>query len=418
MRSFAALLLIVATTLQAAPRSRVALRETPEDPAAWVRRNSLALEHVPHIPWVRSARIVALGDATHGTHEFFATKQPLIESLVLDHGFRTIAFEGPYAEFEAIRRYVASGEGNAEAAMTMVDYFFWYTDEVMEIIEWARAQNAGGLQPPIEIAGVDVAHPHAAANEVLAYVAGSSIEKSVVGRFECLMQFEARPWLYSGGGGCHESIAAVRTLLETTRAELVARTSIDAFERALHAARVVEQGEETLVSDQANRDSAMAENISWLEGRSDGGVIVWGHNEHFGKRSYELFAGKVMTSAGEILDAHYGDSYVAIATLMLRGLFWAYNGGVMTMNAMQPAPAEDWASLIGSAGSSGVFVNLRAPLASWLRTSHPMRIGASSTASRTQAALEIDVNLPAKFDGVIYFENTTPSRLRHMPELP
>src|SRR5688572_14422981 len=109
MRALLAILLVVATNAHAAPRARVALRETPEDPAAWVRRNALPLEDITGLPWISSARIVALGDATHGTHEFFASKGAIIQSLVLDRGFRTIAFEGPYAEFESVRRYV-SGE--------------------------------------------------------------------------------------------------------------------------------------------------------------------------------------------------------------------------------------------------------------------------------------------------------------------
>jgi hypothetical protein len=90
----------------------------------------------------------------------------------------------------------------------------------------------------------------------------------------------------------------------------------------------------------------------------------------------------------------------------------------MKVNAMQPPAADDWATLIGSAGLDEIFVNLRAPLAGWLRTSHPMRIGASSTLTPTETAIEINVNLPAKFDGVMYFENTSASRLRHMPKLP
>ena len=416
MRSLLAILLAVATGAQAAPRARVALRETPQDPAAWVRRNALPLADISDVPWIHTARIVALGDATHGTHEFFATKQTIIQSLVLEHGFRTIAFEGPYAEFESVRRYVAGRDIDGLAALEMVDYFFWYADEVLETLEWARQQNAAGLQPPIEIAGVDVARPHTAMGEVLKLVAGTSIDSAVISRYECLVAFESRPWLYSGG--CEEPIEQVRPLMEANRDQFIARGSTDTFERALHAARVVEQGEETLRTDQVNRDTAMAENITWLETRSQGGVIVWGHNEHFGKASYELFPGQVMTSAGEILSSRYGSSYVAIATLTLRGLFWAYDANVMKMNAMQPAAASDWASLIGSAGLSGVFVNFRAPLASWLRAPHPMRIGASSTLSRTQTALEIEVNLPAKFDGVIYFENTTPSRLLHMPRIP
>src|SRR5205823_8252537 len=152
------LVLFIALSLSAA---------TIESPAMWLRTHALPLASVepsaddsdltPFLPFLANAHIIALGDATHGTHEFFSVKQRLIRLLVKHANVRTIAFEAPYGEFEAIRDYVRTGAGDPAAQLRNDDYFFWNTDEVLDTIRWVRAWNAAG-NPPVDIVGVDAYH--------------------------------------------------------------------------------------------------------------------------------------------------------------------------------------------------------------------------------------------------------------------
>src|SRR3954453_12542730 len=123
-----------------------------------------------------NANVVALGDATHGTHEFFAAKQQLVPMLA-DHGFRTLAFEAPYAEWE-------------RGQYSVDDYYFWYTDETLALIEWAQAQN-----PPIRVAGIDCSHPASAADLLVERVRAFDplLADDIGGRYSCLSVYRDNP---------------------------------------------------------------------------------------------------------------------------------------------------------------------------------------------------------------------------------
>lgn len=341
------------------------------------------------LPWFTHARIVGLGDATHGTHEFFTVKKQLIEMLVRDAGFRTIAFEAPYAEWERIREYVATGAGNPAAALESRDYYFWDAQEVLEVIEWARAENARGIEPPVVVAGVDASHPHPAIELVVSSIADKTLRADVERRYNCLAQYRLSPNSYPGAEWCRDSILSVRPMLP---------------EALHHAARVVEQGEEYLRTNL--RDAALAENL----GRFDGRVIFWGHNAHVGKTPYQLLGPELITSAGMLLD-----DYVAIGTVALRGRFWAYEFGVLNEQEMTPAGEDDYAMWFSKANVPAMIVPLRGSLPRWLSSPRTTRFAGSAVVSRNRATIEVIEDFARRYDAVIYFEETTPSRLRHFP---
>ncbi|HYR27218.1 MAG TPA: erythromycin esterase family protein, partial [Thermoanaerobaculia bacterium] len=160
MRRALALVLLAAVSLPLAARVRAVRSAAEVTPESWLRQR--AVDDAGFVHLARNASVVALGDATHGTHEIYAAKQRLVPLLV-DEGFRTIAFEAPYAEWAKLDEYVVHGTGDPAAALNFRLYWFWDTDEILHLIEWARAQNAAGLTPPIRIAGVDSTEPASAA---------------------------------------------------------------------------------------------------------------------------------------------------------------------------------------------------------------------------------------------------------------
>jgi erythromycin esterase-like protein len=88
------------------------------------------------------ARVVALGEATHGTREIFRMKHRLFEYLVQRKGFTVFALEANRADCIALDRYVKSGQGNARAAQANLHLWPWNTQEVVDLIEWMRVYNA------------------------------------------------------------------------------------------------------------------------------------------------------------------------------------------------------------------------------------------------------------------------------------
>lgn len=88
-----------------------------------------------------SHSIVALGEATHGTREFFRLKDRIIRALVRRAGFRTVALEiSPHAG-ELVDRYIRDGSGDAKDVLHQFEFWTWQTEEFLELIQWMRAWN-------------------------------------------------------------------------------------------------------------------------------------------------------------------------------------------------------------------------------------------------------------------------------------
>src|SRR5205085_3617532 len=99
---------------------------------------------------VGNARIVSLGEATHGTHEFFAMKHRVLEYLVENLGFTVFAIEAALPECDAINDYVVDGAGDASTALAGQHFWTWNTDEVLDMIQWMRNYNLSrGSKPPV-----------------------------------------------------------------------------------------------------------------------------------------------------------------------------------------------------------------------------------------------------------------------------
>ncbi|HEX6159893.1 MAG TPA: erythromycin esterase family protein, partial [Thermoanaerobaculia bacterium] len=358
----------------------------------------------PFAAMVRDARIVALGDATHGTHELFASKQRLIP-LLAAQGFRTIAFEAPYAELAAIDEYLLHGTGDPALLIESRRYWFWDTEEVLEILRWARAQNEAGLAPPMRVAGIDATDPYTASQVVVRYLntVDPQFAFAVEGNYACL-----GPGRYVPSAFCRQLVLEVRPQLEARNVPA----------EILHAARVVEQAEEVVATNLAARDRMMAENALWLAER-DGKVLIWGHDEHFGRLPYTLIDPKPVKAAGAYMAEALGDRYFVLGSVLLEGTFLAvdyvnYIGNINVQNMTVPHP-DDVALKLAQGGIDAMIVPLRRDLPEWLRGMHHVRIGASGVPSREQATLDLTVDLANKYDALLYIRRSTPSAVRHYP---
>jgi erythromycin esterase len=412
MKRAALLLVIVLLTLPLAARVRAVRSGSADTPAAWLRLHATRFDGdlAPFVRMASDARIVALGDATHGTHELFAAKQRLVPALV-DAGFRTIAFEAPYAEYARLDDYVAHGSGDPAAALALPRYWFWDTQETFDLIAWARAQNAAGVTPLIRIAGVDPTDADGAKQTVVDFLARSdrAAADEASANYACLNA------AYRGNDRCRDLIAGVRASLEL-------RPSSAELTEVLHAARIVEQSERVAAGDRNARDAAMAENIAWLT-EHQGKIVVLGHNEHWGRTDYVLQDPRPIHSAGSLLAATFGSNYFVLGSTLFDGSFLAVEyllgtfDGFIRAQTMTRASDDDFAALLARAQRDAMIVPLRGALPAWLAGTHRMRIAGSAVPSRDAATLDLPADFGAKFDAVLYFARSTPSLLRHWPEI-
>ena len=133
---------------------------------SWIVQNAVPLKTVdPQSPlddlqplrqMISNASIVGLGEATHGSHEFFTMKHRLLEFLVEKMGFTMFAMEGSWSAGEQINTYVLTGQGDAANVLQQFHFWTWNTQEVLAMLKWMRAYNSDShhLQK-ISFAGFD-----------------------------------------------------------------------------------------------------------------------------------------------------------------------------------------------------------------------------------------------------------------------
>ena len=135
---------------------------------AWLRANAIALKTVeagngfddlqPLKAAIGSARLVSLGEATHGTREIFQMKHRLTEFLASELGFTIFAIEANMPEAYRLNDYVLHGTGDPKALLEGMYFWTWNTEEVLAMIEWMRRFNASGTGR-IEFVGFDMQTP-------------------------------------------------------------------------------------------------------------------------------------------------------------------------------------------------------------------------------------------------------------------
>jgi erythromycin esterase-like protein len=148
---------------------------------AWVKQHAIAVKAVqaeqgfddlqPLKALVGDARIVSLGESTHGSREIFQLKHRLVEFLATEMGFSIFGIEANMPESYRINDYVVGGAGDPAALIGGMYFWTWNTEEVLEMVQWMRRFNAG--KPRVQFTGFDMQTPPVAAALVLDFLAKS-----------------------------------------------------------------------------------------------------------------------------------------------------------------------------------------------------------------------------------------------------
>jgi erythromycin esterase-like protein len=153
---------------------------TPEE-LDWLRAHALPFttcepesgfeDLAPLAALIGDARIVALGEGTHGTREFFQMKHRLVEYLASELGFTIFSIEASTPEAYELDAYVLGGPGDPEKLIGGMYFWTWNTEEVLALVEWMRVFNASG-EKKIHFTGFDMQTPDVAMEIVSSFLAG------------------------------------------------------------------------------------------------------------------------------------------------------------------------------------------------------------------------------------------------------
>ena len=141
---------------------------------------------------VGEARLVSLGESTHGTREIFQMKHRMLEFLATEMGFTLFGIEASMPDCIAINDYVLTGEGNVRSAVAGQGFWTWNTNEVVEMVEWMRAYNADPAnagRPKLKFYGYDMQNPASAVATTLRFL--EKVDPEAAKAFAPRLQTEA-----------------------------------------------------------------------------------------------------------------------------------------------------------------------------------------------------------------------------------
>ncbi len=372
---------------------------------------------------VGDARVVSLGEGTHGTREFFRMKHRILRYLVEEMGFTAFAIEGSWPEANRIDDYVRTGLGDPASLLSGLYFWTWDTEAVLDMIAWMRDSNRSGT--PVGFYGFDMQFPGMAITNVERFVdrVAPDATAEVGARLACLAKDANAPdgtsqsryanETASYQDACRADVERVYDLLASRSAALAAAGGEQALATALRSARIVVQYE-AMASGNGSRDAFMAENALWLLDRLGPGarIVLWAHNGHV-KTSGQ--------SMGQYLSDALGDDLVTLGFAFGSGSFNAvlatgsgYAGlQAHTVSDVPPLSYEDY---FRSAGLPRFVLDLRgrsgaAPDEAWLQGPRLLRsVGAVFDPGRPFSFF-YDVSLPHDFDAVVWFRSTQASRI-------
>ncbi|MCC7004290.1 MAG: erythromycin esterase family protein [Gemmatimonadaceae bacterium] len=383
---------------------------------------------------VGDARVIALGESTHGTGDFFAEKHRLIRHLIETQGVRVFALEANQRAVAALDRYTREGVGTATQALGSV-FAVWNTEEMREFVEWLRRYNQAHPRDPVHVIGYDMQDHREPSDSLLAFLRHTAPALHTTAERLTASYRQAPSYVVPQAPDSMRFRwrAEADTLLQLVQAQRTAWLASATTRRdslcvhwAEHDAALYHQAARANASlNSPDRDSLMAANLVWTMDVLHPGarVALWAHDLHVSRGGDRQRSPNGGAQMGAVLAKAYGVDYRAFSLLTRTGTYRGTRSmsdyRMMTAPAF-PAPegSVEWvlarvaALLTASRGtpsaSRGLITDLRVserdPDGAWLWTPRPVRaIGYAVY----DYGFEMAVTMPLEFDGVILIDRSS-----------
>ena len=380
------------------------------------------------------ARVVLLGEATHGTSEFYRARAAITRRLIERHGFTILAVEADWPDAASIDRYVRGHAATKarEEAFTRFPAWMWRNAEVLDFVEWLRRHNeARPASAKAEFRGLDVYSLGGSISAVLDYLAkvDPALAETARRRYGCLTPWQADPSDYGRAvffgtkDLCEDAIVAQLQAILDKRLDYMAEDK-EGFLDAVQNARIVRAAERYYrIMYQGSteswnlRDRHMFDTLqSLLQTRgADAKAVVWAHNSHIGNAAATAMGWSGEFNIGELCRTAYGREAALIGFGTDHGQVAAasdWDGG-MEIKAIPPSRPDSYERMFLEAGMPRVLADWRGPDRAGLREalSRPRLERAIGVIYRPETELRshyFEAVLPEQFDAFVWFEETSP----------
>jgi erythromycin esterase-like protein len=357
-----------------------------------VRRTALPLEEEadlgPVLDRIGQAKVVFLGEASHGTHEYYAWRAALTRRLITDRGFSFVAVEGDWPDCWRVHRSVTGAV--PDDPLDVLDAYrrwptwMWANTETVNFCRWLRDHNTTarpGRQAGFY--GLDVYSLWDSLRAITEYLAEHhpGEVRAAIAAYQCFEPYGEDPQAYAWETSLVPDGCASEVVDLLTRMRRGEPASDDPVERlnALQNAEVAAGAERyyrSMIDGSAQswnvRDTHMADTLDRLLAfhGPDARAVVWAHNTHVGDARATPMAGAGMTNLGRLARDRYGSANVAIVGFasghgeVIAAPRWGAPMEVMTIPPPQPSSLE--ALLTDTDLDRALFVFSDQPDADWL----------------------------------------------------
>jgi erythromycin esterase-like protein/predicted phosphoribosyltransferase len=341
-----------------------------------------ASDYDPVVERAAATRVALIGEASHGTHEFYRERAEITKRLIAEAGYTAVAVEADWPDAYRVNCFVRGMSDDPGPDEALSDFrrfpaWMWRNRDVEEFVRWLRAWNdalpAGS--PKVGFYGLDLYSLHASMEAVIEFLEQADPEaaRRARERYACFDHFSRDPQIYGyeAGSGtaepCERQAVEQLVELQMRRAELArgdGRISEDRYFYAEQNARLVVNAEQYYraafrggVESWNLRDLHMAETLETLvehleRTRGPAKAVVWEHNSHIGDaRATELGqAGEL--NVGQLARERHGAQALLVGFTTFTGTVTAASdwGGPAERKHVRPALAGSWEELFHERG--------------------------------------------------------------------
>lgn len=397
-------------------------------------------DYDPLMQRIGESRFVLLGEASHGTHEFYRERAQITKRLIMEKGFTAVAVEADWPDAYRVNRYVRGLGSDGEAIEALADFrrfptWMWRNADVLDFVGWLRAHNEKlSFNDRAGFYGLDLYSLNASIESVLKYLDQVDPEaaKQARYRYSCFDHFgeDSQAYGYAAGFGLSETCEkeVIDQLIELQRraaeyARRDGRIAADEFFFAEQNARLVKNAEEYYrsmfrgrVSTWNLRDRHMVETlhalVAHLEAqRQNPKVVVWAHNSHLGDARATEMGKSGEVNVGQLVRERYGDEAVLVGFSTYSGTVTAASGwdGPAERKRVRPALPGSYEWLFHETGQARFMLRLRdgGEAAQGLRTPRPERaIGVIYLPQTERISHYFNARMADQFDVVLHFDET------------
>lgn len=410
----------------------------PRPVAELIEKNAI---HIPSIDSVDlsgllrrigDARLVLLGEATHGTAEFYEMRARITRELIEHKGFRFVAVEADWPDAAQIDHFVRGtrSEPTDEATFNRFPTWMWANRQVLEFVKWLRDYNRrfSSSNDAVGFYGLDLYSMYSSINSIINYLEDIDAETAAIARrrYGCLTPWQTDPATYGSAAltgrhrGCEQEVVAMLNQLLQKRlsyAQQDGRRFLDAVSNA----RLVKNAEQYyrimyLGSHNSwnHRDRHMYDTLKYLldfhgpESRA----VIWEHNSHVGDAAATDMSNRGEINVGHLCRKAFGNGAYLIGFGTHHGTVAAASdwGAPMEIKRVRPSHPESYERLCHESGLNAFLLPLtdtkNRMVQELLRPRLERAIGVIYRPETELESHYFHASLPHQFDEYIWFDET------------